>query len=70
MRNMGAYYLRMNKLEKAMEHFEQAQKIDPQTELINFYLGITHSKIGNTEKSTEYLEKSALLNEHNDSTIK
>ncbi|MBK9249995.1 MAG: tetratricopeptide repeat protein [Ignavibacteria bacterium] len=69
-RNMGAYYLRTNEFEKALEHFEQAQKMDPQTELINFYLGITHSKIENTETSTGYLEKSALLNEHNDSTIK
>ena len=67
-RNLGVYYLTTNEFEKALQHFEQAEKIDPKTELINFYLGKTHLKIGNTDKSKLYLDKSAELNEHNDST--
>lgn len=68
-RNLGAFYLKTNELEKAIQHFEQAEKIDPKTEMINFYLGKTHLQIGNLELGQEYLDKSKLLNEHNDSTI-
>lgn len=67
-RNLGAYYLITKEFEKALLHFEHAEKIDPGTELINFYLGKTHLKMGNANKSKQYLDKSTELNEHNDST--
>jgi tetratricopeptide (TPR) repeat protein len=68
-RNMGAYYLNTKELDKALRHFEEAEKIDPKTELINFYLGQAHLKMGNTDKSKFYLDKSVELNEHNDSVF-
>lgn len=67
-RNLGAYYFATNEFEKALHHFEEAEKIDPKTELINFYLGQTHLKMGNLDKSKLYMDKSLKLNEHNDST--
>jgi len=67
-RNLGAYYLTKDEFEKALQHFEEAEKIDPKTELINFYLGQTYLKLGNADKSKQYLDKSVELNEHNDST--
>ena len=68
-RNLGAYYLRIDEFEKALLHFEEAEKMDPKTELINFYLGKVNLKMGNTEKSNLYLEKSIKINEYNDSII-
>lgn len=66
-RNLGAYFLKSDQPDKALKHFEHAEKIDPTTELINFYLGKTHLKIGNTELAHQYLEKSKLKDEFNDS---
>ena len=68
-RNLGAYYLKTHEFEKALGYFEQAEKINPKTEMINFYLGQVHSMLGNTNKAKMYLDKSATLKEHNDSTI-
>jgi len=68
-RNIGAYYLKLNELDKALRHFLDAEKIDPKTELINFYLGQAYLKMGNTEQANTYLDKSAAQNEHNDSVI-
>ena len=68
-RNFGAYYLTTKEFEKALHHFEEAEKIDPKTELINFYLGKAHLIMGNADKSNEYLNKSVQLNEYNDSMI-
>ncbi len=66
-RNLGAYYLATNEFEKALQHFEEAEKIDPKTEMINFYLGQTHLKLDNVELAKKYLDKSKELREHNDS---
>jgi tetratricopeptide (TPR) repeat protein len=68
-RNMGAYYLKINEFEKALSCFEKAEKINPATEMINFYLGEVYLKLGNMELSKKYLDKSKDLNEHNDSMI-
>ncbi len=66
-RNMGTYFLKVNDLSKALEHLEEAERMQPKTELINFYLGIVNRKLGNEEKAKNYFLKSELLNEHNDS---
>jgi len=68
-RNLGAYYLKTNRLAEALAHFEKAETIDPKTELINFYLGQTHKSMGNQDKAIYYLNKSQELKEYNDSTI-
>ena len=65
-RNMGAYYLTINEFQKALENFEEAEKIDDRTELINFYLGKAHEKLGNLETAQQYLDRSAELNEYID----
>lgn len=67
-RNMGAYYLKINEFEKALSCFEKAEKINPATEMINFYLGEVYLKLGNKELSKKYLDRSKDLNEDNDST--
>ncbi len=69
LRNMGVYYFWTNDYEKALNHFEEVEKINPGTDLINFYLGQAHLKLGNLEKSKLYFEKSIRRNEHNDSMI-
>ncbi len=68
-RNLGAYYLVLNDLDKALEYFEGALNRLPGTELINFYLGHVHRRLGNAELAEEYFDKSQKLNEHNYSTI-
>jgi hypothetical protein len=37
--------------------------------MINFYLGIVHQQSGNTEKASQYLEKSKARAEFNDSVF-
>jgi tetratricopeptide (TPR) repeat protein len=68
-RNLGAYCLTANELDKAIQHFEEAEKTDTKTELINFYLGHTDLKMGNSNESKYDLHKSIDCNEHNDSII-
>jgi tetratricopeptide (TPR) repeat protein len=68
-RNMGAYYLATNETDKALHYFEKAETIDPKTEMINFYIGYTHLKLGNVILGEKYIEKSSQLNEYNDSII-
>jgi tetratricopeptide (TPR) repeat protein len=68
-RNFGAYYLVQDEPAKALEYVEQAQKIDPETEMINFYLAHIHFKLGNSEKARIYMEKSRELDEYNDTVI-
>jgi tetratricopeptide (TPR) repeat protein len=68
-RNMGAYYLHSGDYTKALEYFEEALVLSPKTELIHFYLGHAHAKLGNTEKSKASFDKSKELNEHNDSML-
>jgi predicted Zn-dependent protease len=68
-RNLGAFYLATNEFEKALQYFEEAEKRDPKTELINFYLGQVHYKLGDGESGRRYSDKSIALNEHNDSVI-
>jgi tetratricopeptide (TPR) repeat protein len=68
-RNMGAYYLHAGDYAKALEYFEKALSIDPTTELIHFYLGHAHARLGNIEKSKASFYKSKELDEHNDSML-
>lgn len=68
-RNMGVYYFFAKEYEKAIEYFEKAQTLDPETELIHFYLGKTHLKLGNEEVGNEHLKTSKQRNEYNDSVI-
>lgn len=68
-RNLGAYYLMTENYEKALEYFENTEKRDPKTEMINFYLAVTHHKMGNEEASQKHLSKSKESNEYNDSII-
>lgn len=68
-RNLGAYYIITNELDKALTHLDTAYSIDPKTELIHFYLGQVHLKLGNQEKAESYFAQSTALNEHNDSMM-
>lgn len=68
-RNMGAYYLKLKEYNKALEHFNKAYEIDPQTDLINFYFAITYSSLREIEKARMYNKKSIDKNENNDSTF-
>jgi tetratricopeptide (TPR) repeat protein len=53
-RHLGIYSMFKNDLPKALEYLEQAEKIDPATWTINYYLGLAHQRSGNTEKASEY----------------
>lgn len=53
-RHLGIYSMLKNDLPKALECFEQAEKIDPATWTINYYLGLAHQRSGNIEKANEY----------------
>jgi tetratricopeptide (TPR) repeat protein len=66
-RNLGAYYLKTNEFKMALNNFKEAEKIDQNTELINFYLAKTYEKLGNAEKAKLHLDKSAELKEYTDS---
>lgn len=68
-RNLGVYFMIENDLPKAFEYIEHAEKIDPNTEMINFYMALTHQKSGNTEKANQYFEKSKSRAEFNDSVF-
>jgi tetratricopeptide (TPR) repeat protein len=54
LRHLGIYYMLKNDHNKALEYFEQAEKIEPNTWTINYYLGLAHQRSGNTEKASEY----------------
>ena len=69
LRNMGVYYLVKENYSKALEYLEKSLKIYPQTELINFYLGKTHYKLGNQDKADFFLNRSKEMNEYNDSLM-
>jgi tetratricopeptide (TPR) repeat protein len=68
-RNLGVYYYFTEEFEKALHYFEEAEKIDPSTELINFYLSKVHTKLNNISKAEFYLDNSIKKNEYNDSII-
>lgn len=53
-RHLGIYHMLKNDLPKALEHLEQSEKIEPRTWTINYYLGLAHQRLGNTEKAGEY----------------
>ncbi|MCS3800866.1 tetratricopeptide repeat protein [Niastella sp. OAS944] len=53
-RHLGIYYMLKNDLSEALKYLEQAEKIDPGTWTINYYLGLAHQRSGNTEKASEY----------------
>lgn len=66
-RNLGVYFLLKSDHPKALEYLEQAEKIDPNTEMINFYLGLVHQRSGNKAKASQYFHKSKAQAEFNDS---
>lgn len=68
-RNMGVYYLMLRIYDKALSHLEQAEKTDPNVELINFFLSKTHRNLGKSERADELLKKSEEKNEYNDTVI-
>lgn len=68
-RNLGVYFLLKNDYPQALEYLERAEKIDPNTEMINFYLGLVHQRSGNAEKSSQYFEQSKARAEFNDSVF-
>jgi Tfp pilus assembly protein PilF len=57
-RHLGIYSMLKNDLPKALEYLEEAEKIDPGTWTINYYLGLAHHRSGNTEKASEYFTRS------------
>lgn len=68
-RNVGVYYLMEGTYDKALTHLENAEKIDPKVELINFFLSKTHRNLGNIVRADELLKKSEERNEYNDTVI-
>ncbi len=69
LRNIGVYYLFIDDLEKSLESLLESERLDPKTDLINFYLSKLHSRMGDPEKAKFYAEKSAEMKEYNDSIL-
>lgn len=68
-RNLAVYYLLTNDYNRALEFMEKAEKLNPETEMINFYLGLVHERMGDTEKAKMYYARSRERNEYNDSVF-
>jgi tetratricopeptide (TPR) repeat protein len=68
-RNIGVYYLMTDELDKALEHLLESERIDPNTDLINFYLSRAYSRMGDDDKAIFYTKKSTELKEYNDSVF-
>lgn len=62
-RNMGVFELLSKNLDKALSYFEQADKLDPNVELLNYYLGETNLVLGNKTKACQYWNIGKQLNE-------
>ncbi len=62
-RNLGVYFLKINKLNDALQNFEKADKIDPSVELLNYYLGVTQQSLGNKTEACKYWSIGQKLNE-------
>lgn len=66
-RNLGAYFMKLNELPKALKYFKDAMELKPDLDLIYFYLAHCCHRMGNIEKAKHYAGISRKLNEYNDS---
>lgn len=62
-RNSGIFELLNKNANKALIYFEQADKLDPNVELLNYYLGETSLALGNKTKACQYWNIGKQLNE-------
>lgn len=62
-RNSGIFELLNKNYTKALQYFAQADKIDPDVELINYYIGETNFKMGNKAKACQYWKIGSQLKE-------
>ncbi len=53
----GSVYYQMKDYLQAIECLERAEKISPHNIEVNYYLGLSYDKIGETEKAREYLSR-------------
>lgn len=66
-RNLGAYFLKLNDLPKALKYFNDAMVLKPDLDLVYFYLAHCHYRMGHLEKAKSFAEISRQRNEYNDS---
>ena len=57
-RNKGVPYLEKGKTEKALELSEEAKKLDNETELIHYFLGMAYYNSEKINEAKEELKKS------------
>lgn len=62
-RNSGVFELLSKNYIKALQYFEQADKLDPDVELLNYYMGETNFMLGNKAKACQYWKIGSKLKE-------
>ena len=62
-RNIGIYEFLNNNPKQAIVYLKQADTIDPDVELLNFYLGEASFALGDKTKACQYWKVGSLLNE-------
>ncbi len=62
-RNSGVFELLSKNYTKALQYFEQADKLDPDVELLNYYMGETNFALGNKDKACQYWKIGSQLKE-------
>lgn len=54
---LGQYYLRKNKIDQAIVHFNEALAGNDNSYIVNYYLGLSHFLVGNLRLSMQLMEK-------------
>lgn len=62
-RNAGVFEFLSKNYTKALKYFEQADKLDPDVELLNYYMGETYFKMNMKVKACEYWKTGSQLRE-------
>ncbi|RYU97229.1 tetratricopeptide repeat protein [Emticicia agri] len=63
-RNLGIYEFLNHNPQQAIVYLKQADKIDPDVELLNYYLGEASFALGDKVKACDYWKVGSLLKEH------
>src|SRR5262245_55253892 len=53
---MGCAYLHLNQPEKAIQAFQESQKIDPAVTALNFQLGLAQERAGHLDEAIQEFE--------------
>lgn len=69
LRNLGVYHYMKGEFQIALELLIDAQKLDPKTEMIHFYLSKVYDALGDKEAAHQHATLSKDLDEHNDSVL-